>query len=448
VPAAYPEPPGKLIMMRFESSSLSTDYYFTGGAPQTLSLDRPRPVYLTGNRGLWADHWVGPKLSYTLTAVVPDLKPGDLVGRGRDYPQDVAPFRLLPFPSVTAVSGSGLAPEREWRDAMSERPAAREWQGLWALNREIVGAATDPYRIALLIEEYLRFNYGYSLTPPDTAYKSPYAAFLFDTRVGFCQHFAGAMAVLLRFNGIPARVALGFTAGSRVTHDTFLVTRNDAHAWVEVYFPGVGWVPFDPTPGRNLPGPGPSSTSAGFTDPFGGDSIGRGAPLPIPSSDPRALQQDSTTGQGIGSAGAPVSPSGGLGWFAWAGALAALAVAWPAARTLRRRRRTRRGDLERRLRASLALLYADLRDFGVRVPSSQTLEETARLLGESLDVDATTVVDRVQAVLFGGRAATPEDLAQIERLRHDLRRRLRARRGWTRTLAALYGFPAAAAARS
>ena len=281
VPAAYPEPPGKLITMRFESSSLSTDYYFTGGAPRALALERPQRVYLTGSRALWADHWSGPKLSYTLTAVVPEVKPGDLVGRGRDYPQDVASYRLLPFPNAAAMTGP--APEREWRDVMSERPVMQEWQGLYVLNRGIVGAATDPYRIALRIEEYLRFNYGYSLTPPDTAYQSPYAAFLFDTRVGFCQHFAGAMALLLRFNGIPARVAVGFTAGSRVTHDTFLVTRNDAHAWVEAYFPGVGWVAFDPTPGRALPGPGPSSTSAGFADPFTGDTTGQGAPPALPA---------------------------------------------------------------------------------------------------------------------------------------------------------------------
>ena len=184
----------------------------------------------------------------------------------------------------------------------------------------------------------------------------------------------------------------------------------------------------------------------GFADPFTGDTTGRGAPAwslvrpARPAAGPKHRQ-------GIGGAGAPVSPSRGADWLAWAGALVALAVAWPVARTLRRRRRARRGDLERRLRASLALLYEDLRDFGVRVPLSQTLEETARLLSESLDVDATTVVDRVQAVLFGGRAAAPEDLAQVERLRHELRRRLRARRGWTRTLAALYGLPAAAAAR-
>ena len=131
---------------------------------------------------------------------------------------------------------------------MSATPGGfAEWRGLYRLNASIVDGATDPYRIALAVEEYLRTRYKYSLKPPKTDYLSPYAAFLFDTKTGYCQHFAGAMAVLLRFNGIPARVAVGFTTGEKVGDGTYVVTRNDAHAWVEAYFPGVGWVPFDPT---------------------------------------------------------------------------------------------------------------------------------------------------------------------------------------------------------
>ena len=84
---------------------------------------------------------------------------------------------------------------------------------------------------------------------------------------GLLWGIAGAMAALLRFNGIPARVAVGFTTGEKVADGTWVVTRNDAHAWVEAYFPGVGWVPFDPTPGRALPVSGdapPSGPNAGL----------------------------------------------------------------------------------------------------------------------------------------------------------------------------------------
>ena len=69
------------------------------------------------------------------------------------------------------------------------------------------------------------------------------------------------MALLLRYNGIPSRVAVGFATGEEESPGVYLVSRNNAHAWVEAYFPTVGWVAFDPTPGRSIPNAGASSTS-------------------------------------------------------------------------------------------------------------------------------------------------------------------------------------------
>ena len=146
--------------------------------------------------------------------------------------------------------------------------ADREWLGLYELNRSIVGTASDPYEIALRIERFLRSHYTYSRKPPRNGCKSQYAAFLFETKTGHCAYFAGAMAVLLRFNDIPARVALGFTCGRRQADGTFLVSTNDTHAWVEAYFPQAGWVPFEPTPGNALPMPEASSTTPRFVDPY------------------------------------------------------------------------------------------------------------------------------------------------------------------------------------
>ncbi len=75
--------------------------------------------------------------------------------------------------------------------------------------------------------------------------------FLVNTRRGFCQQFAASMAVMLRSIGIPARVAVGFTAGTFDDEtDSLRVTTENAHAWVEVLFPGYGWLTFEPTPGR------------------------------------------------------------------------------------------------------------------------------------------------------------------------------------------------------
>src|SRR5204862_3418675 len=79
---------------------------------------------------------------------------------------------------------------------------------------------------------------------------APLADFLLRERVGYCQQFSGAMALLLRMGGVPARVAAGFSPGSLDRDRREYVVRDmDAHSWVEVFFPGIGWVTRDPTPG-------------------------------------------------------------------------------------------------------------------------------------------------------------------------------------------------------
>ncbi len=286
-------PPGTLVRQSFDIRDVQTDYFFTGGVPATLTVTSDVPVRARQTYALGVDRPLGPAFRYSITAVVPKVRPTDLVGRGRAYPQQVARRAALPFP--TPADGAATATEADWREAMAALPEHREWLGLYRLNREIVGETADPYEIALRIERYLRLNFTYTLTPASPADDSPYAAFLFTTRRGFCQHFAGAMAVLLRFNGVPARVAVGFAPGLRVGDDSFVVSRNDAHAWVEAYFPGVGWVPFEPTPGQAWPGRGASSTSAGFSDPYAGDAlVERGETTGSRRDRPRGMQEAPT----------------------------------------------------------------------------------------------------------------------------------------------------------
>jgi transglutaminase-like putative cysteine protease len=84
--------------------------------------------------------------------------------------------------------------------------------------------------------------------------------FLTQTKTGFCQQYATAMAVLARELGIPARVAIGYRAGTFQDDGTYLVQSTDAHAWVEVFFEGYGWLPFEPTPGHGThPNAGPDT---------------------------------------------------------------------------------------------------------------------------------------------------------------------------------------------
>ena len=90
---------------------------------------------------------------------------------------------------------------------------------------------------------------------------------------GYCQHFAGAMALMLRFLGIPARVAAGFTSGKR-EDGGWTVTDHNAHAWVEVWFPEYGWLAFDPTPGRGALAAAYSVSSSGFNAGDAADAFG------------------------------------------------------------------------------------------------------------------------------------------------------------------------------
>ena len=443
VPFQYPEVPGELVKQDFDITSLYTGYLLAGGTARELTLDSAMNVSTNPAQALKLDHAVGPGFRYQVTAVVPQVLPADLVDLGQDYPVRVLPYRELPFPTLKELGGSD--PEAAWIAAMSESLQRREWLDLYRLNEDVVRDATDPYQIALLIEERLRRGYDYSLRPPLSHLESPYAAFLFDTRSGFCQQFAGAMAVMLRFNGIPARVAVGFATGDRGKDGWFVVKRTDAHAWVEAFFPGVGWVPFDPTPGRSLPVGATSSSSAGFIDPYaaGASAITAGAAASQPVNRRGSRPDEIVVDGNAATAPARETP----GWLPWAAALAAALLVWPLARLVVRRLRLRGGGTDARLRASLRLVYAELRDHGFDVPASQTLEETALALRGRLGLDADPLVDRVQAVLYGGRAATEDDVAAVAAFRRSLRRRLRERSGWPRSVLALYGIRPAAAER-
>ena len=440
ISSGKPQVTGQSVTETFHVRSVLTNYLFSGGDARALTLGQETNVRTSDAGALHTGATLGPDFSYELTAFVPLVTPKSLVGLGRNYPSSVERYLSLPFLHLADLGTAD--PAAKWQatyGAAGTRQDKKEWLGLYALNKGIIGAATDPYDMTLRIEEYLRQFYTYSLAPPASTYQSPYAAFLFDTHTGYCQHFAGTMALLLRFNGIPARVAVGFATGQAQSNGSYLVTSNNAHAWVEAYFPGVGWLPFDPTPGRSIPTAGPSSTAPGFVSPFAqqnGTTSKDVQPPPPSGGNPEASPTSS-----------PGNTGGGGGflsrakWFPWVLALVVLLIAWPLGRNYRRLRAVRRGTLEERLKASLALTRTLLKDHGFPVPRSYTLEEMATFLKLHLGVDAGTLVDRAEAVVFGARDATEGDLQNAENLRHEVVKRLRRRRGWLRTPLAWYGLP-------
>jgi transglutaminase-like putative cysteine protease len=118
-----------------------------------------------------------------------------------------------------------------------------------SLAHAITDAAPTTYDKVIAIEDWLKANTRYNLAiPPDPAGTSPVDEFLFHRRQGYCEHFSTAMIMLLRAVGIPSRFAVGFDSGARNPFTGYFEVReSDAHSWVEVFYPGIGWIEYDPT---------------------------------------------------------------------------------------------------------------------------------------------------------------------------------------------------------
>lgn len=176
----------------------------------------------------------------------------------------------LPSPPFTRVSYRG------WTDlsrVISDEPgpggptadrylsASREGARIAALAREIAPAGTALEK-ARAIESYLEANYRYTLSPGRKGGDGPLEDFLFYSKEGYCEHFATAMAMLLRASGIPSRLATGFLEGEwNELGGYFMVRQQDAHSWVEAWIEGDGWTRFDPTPGAAVAPLRPSALS-------------------------------------------------------------------------------------------------------------------------------------------------------------------------------------------
>ncbi len=213
------------------------------------------------------------------------------------------------------------------------------------LVAKVVEGKDTPYAKARAISDFFadpKNGFQYSLKTKTGDSGNDLVDFL-TNRVGYCQQYAAAMAVMLRAADIPARVVLGYMHPVPDTSGNFTVTTTDAHAWVEAYFQGVGWVPFDPTPIAGLDGGNQSDidyaphdyASTGGSAAASSSGRGRQAPtgpeatIPTSSSAPVAAASHS------GAAGASL-------WWALGVVLFALLALTPAAlRQVRRRRRIR-----------------------------------------------------------------------------------------------------------
>ncbi len=256
----------------------------TPGIP-TL-LDRTAHVTLVQSGGDTAFGRILPAggSSYTLEALLPDLsRPDDpkaltanrLRAAGTEYPADL-------LAKYTAIEPGTVGPETR------------------ALLSAIISQAkpTTPYDVAREIESYLRdsrhFTYSTDVTNVDCGGRGVVDCFVFS-RTGYCEHYASTMVMMLRTEGIPARFVEGFLPGDRDASGRETIRRDRAHAWVEAWFPGAGWIDFDPTGG------------------------GVGLPVPLPAGPAVATVAPSASAGSSGSPGAtrragvdePGGPTGG-----------------------------------------------------------------------------------------------------------------------------------------
>ncbi|HVT65223.1 MAG TPA: transglutaminase domain-containing protein [Mycobacteriales bacterium] len=156
---------------------------------------------------------------------------------------------------LTSARGPDLA-DAGWTQLPSNLPTE-----VGALARQITAGSSSRYEMVDAVESYLRDHEQYSLdTPIPRRGHDAVDEFLFHTHVGFCELFASAEAVLLRSVGVPTRVVSGLAYGIPQGNERLFTAKN-AHAWDEVYYPGVGWSPSDPTAGVALAGDGSGGQS-------------------------------------------------------------------------------------------------------------------------------------------------------------------------------------------
>ena len=253
-----------------------------------------------------------------------------------------------------------------------------------AVAQQLTDPAQAPYERALAIQRYFTdrsngFVYSLSTAPGTTGDRL--ADFL-ELKRGYCEQYAGAMGVLLRAAGVPARVVLGYTPGQPQDDGSRLVTTNDAHAWVEAWFDGLGWIPFDPTPiaaNRAVDLPWAPRTQA--TDDTAVDPVTPQVEAPVPAPPRAELDRED---EAVPAVAAPAAVRRDLTpWLAGGGGTALLLAVAAVPYAVRRRQRSAR------LRdGSPGALWEELLDTAVDLridlPGTTTSRQLARQLAERL----------------------------------------------------------------
>jgi len=415
--------PSTQVTQRFTIRQLAgpSGYLPAAQAPVSVRAGRNRVYQSPTNRDLTLRRPLRSGLTYTVTSRVPTPTAADLAGP-KSY--DSLP-QVRPYLDASTID-----------------------QRVQSLALSVVRGKSDPFARALAIQDYLRSPaFKYNLDVPALSQGgNQLRRFLLEVREGYCEQFAAAMAAMARVAGIPSRVAVGFTSGVPAG-DHWEVGSKDAHAWPELYFPGVGWVRFEPTPrgdgqvdvpsyttssGRQI-----SPTTTATTAAAGGNATGT-----TDSAGNAKLQaENSDTGSQLGTPESAREKAARRGIVALIVllALVALVPATKLVRTVLARRRA-----ARRPRDAVAEAYDELTGWagdagigrrGAETPSAYALrmtgefQEDARPLGELTALYVTA--EYAPAEPSSGEAAEARKLARTAR------GRLAGRLGWRRRVGAV-----------
>jgi transglutaminase-like putative cysteine protease len=376
---------------------------------------------------------------YSISSYTPRPTPEELVRVPPSYPKALTkPGRELDLVRGVTAPPFGT-PGREARLSKPLTGRLAPYAKLYERARQVAGETSSPYAAVVALETWFRSTGGftYSQQPGAIPGLPPLVGFVIDTKTGYCQHFAGAMALMLRLLGIPARVAAGFVSG-RHRDDFWEVTDHDAHTWVEVWFRGYGWLPFDPTPGRGRLSGTYSSTSLGFNAAGaakllaglvkGGEVFGSGVAAGILPHDPRRPNPRSV-GDRPFITGGPVTPEPKKATHSLLFFLFLLAAGVAAVIVLLKigRRKVRYVTRDpRRVAVACARELAEfLQDQRVPAAEAATFRELGGTVAERLGVDASNFAQAATAARYGPPGAAQQAAGSARRELRDLKRRLR-----------------------
>ena len=404
--------PGSWLHQQVTIDGYRDDHVISAGAPAQIDGRALGRVSFLSGGVIRTRSPVESGTTYSVWSYAPEPGARALASSPARYPTEAHRYLELGRADLPGFGVAGR--ERQVAGLFADVRYLPLWayRPLWRDATRLTERARSPYEATLLLERWFRYSgrFTYDERPPRSS-SQPLVDFVERTRIGYCQHFAGAMTLMLRMLGIPSRVAVGFTRGTWKS-GVWTVTDYQAHAWVEAWFAGYGWLPFDPTPGRG-------TLSAGYT--FASDSadvireLGAGRFLDFD----QAFRDTTPPPQTPAAAAAQEDEH--VAWWVIAIPAVPLAAAGfvAGAKLLRRSRRLRRRDPRRLAWGVRAELVDALVDRGVAVDPHATVETLRRTAERTLATPCGSLGTALAEARYG-----PAERADgaARRARDELRR--------------------------